>query len=176
MPESDEWISSQNNQTKMVPIPYKRPFIEMFEDIYMGIDEDFFSEEKILHLYGNVSRVIIQDTKSCESSECKKLRKISKMTRKFKRKLQRIFKSEKSGVKINKKIKNLLCKTTLRMIKMFQDVSNETTALVEKTSNIWRNEKKCYSNAQTRNGKYFRHSNLEIGNLGHDNEIKSCLT
>ena len=65
MPESDEWISSQNNQTNMVPIPYKRPFIEMLEDVHMGIKESFFSEKEIMHLYGKVSRDILKDIQDC---------------------------------------------------------------------------------------------------------------
>ena len=71
------------------------------------------------------------------------------MTKKVKKKFQKMYYSE---VKQNNKLKKFARKKTMKTIRMFQDVSSETTALVERSSNIWENETKCYSRGPTRSG------------------------
>ena len=63
------------------------------------------------------------------------------MTNTLKKKLKKMINSGEKKMKTFKKFASI---KTVKIIKMFQDVSNKFTALVEGSSNIWKNEKKCH--------------------------------
>ena len=52
-----------------IKIPYKKPYIEMYEDIRNGISEGDFSVEQITIFFEETSDLLFRDCKDCENSE-----------------------------------------------------------------------------------------------------------
>ena len=53
----------------LVPIPYKKPYIEMFEDIRDGILSGDFSVEQITIFFEETSGELYRDCKDCENGK-----------------------------------------------------------------------------------------------------------
>ena len=68
----------------------------MLEDIYTGIDENYFSEEEIMQLFGSLSRVVRRNSQNCKSSDCIILRQISRKTKVWKKKFRNIINSDEN--------------------------------------------------------------------------------
>ena len=116
----------------------------MFEDVYAGVKESLISEQEIMQLYGSVAKITMKNfqNKNCKSSECHKLRTISIMTRNLRRKYKRNIISDGNYIDNFKLFALKKIKNTLRK---FQNISDELTTLVERSSLIWKSEKECYN-------------------------------
>ena len=63
----------------LVEIPYKQPYIEMYEDIRNGLNEGDFSVEQITVFFEETSDMLFRDCKDCKNSE--EIRKVAFTTR-----------------------------------------------------------------------------------------------
>ena len=57
------------NVENLVAIPYKKPYIEMYEDIKSGIINGDFSEEQVISFFEETSGELYRDCKACENGE-----------------------------------------------------------------------------------------------------------
>ena len=63
----------------LLEIPYKQPYIEMYEDIRNGLNEGDFSVEQITVFFEETSDMLFRDCKECKSGE--EIRKVAFATR-----------------------------------------------------------------------------------------------
>ena len=63
----------------LIEIPYKQPYIEMYEDIRNGLNEGDFSVEQITVFFEETSDMLFRDCKDCKNSE--EIRKVAFATR-----------------------------------------------------------------------------------------------
>ena len=63
----------------LVEIPYKQPYIEMYEEIRDGINENDFSVEQITIFFEETSDLLFRECKDCKNSE--KIRIVAFATR-----------------------------------------------------------------------------------------------
>ena len=59
----------------LIEIPYKQPYIEMYEDIRNGLNKGDFSVEQTTVFFEETSDMLFRDCKDCESSE--EIRKVA---------------------------------------------------------------------------------------------------
>ena len=63
----------------LVEIPYKQPYIEIYEEIRDGINENDFSVEQITIFLEETSNLLFRECKDCKNSE--KIRIVALATR-----------------------------------------------------------------------------------------------
>ena len=63
------YCKDRDNDNHLPEIPYKKPYIEMYEDIKNGIIEGDFSVEQITIFFEETSDLLFRDCKDCKNSE-----------------------------------------------------------------------------------------------------------
>ena len=114
----------------------------MFEDFYTGIND--FSQTEIVDLYNNVTAIIKEDCGKCKKQygkkcNCKKLEKVSRITRSFGKNLE---KKMGSKGKAKRKFKKYALSRTKKTIEELKKLPDNTVSFVER-SFFSKNETKC---------------------------------
>ena len=113
----------------LVEVPYKEPFIQMFEDIMAGLVRDDFTVENLVNFFMIASEVTEEDSNDCKSSE---VREVADFTKTVYTKLQEMILNNSSY----KEIKEYSFYKSRHTKKLFDELPDEFICQVEGNSNI----------------------------------------
>ena len=116
-----------SNKTDMVTIPYKQPYIEMFEEIKMGIIMGDFSPTAVSEFFEISSGIFFKECKDCDSSA---IREAALMARKSAKRIR----AESASNSDPESIRETSIEATNQLLEKLRAISNATQAFVDKYS------------------------------------------
>ena len=116
------------NTTDHVPLPFKLPYIEMFEDIKEGIIENDFSPLAIQEFFDTTSQILMRECRNCNSEEIRRAAYAAKAGLKNIKDMNLHIYTDYEDVK------NSLINETELILKSLQAIPNTTLAFVDKFS------------------------------------------
>lgn len=147
-------VKLENTSVKdknIVEIPYKQPYIEMFNDIKKRFDGQIVSYEQVRIFLISAYKFILHDLKDCEMEKCKKMKKVARFLRSDEKRDRHLLKRlntkskyRKKGHSLIKYLKRKKVKKIRRTLRILNRVSDELTAKVHKKSSIIKSDKKCF--------------------------------
>ena len=116
-----------SNQTDMVTLPYKQPYIEMFEDIKMGIIAGDFSPTAVSEFFELSSGIFFKECKDCDSIA---IREAALMAEKSAKRVR----AESESNSDPESVKAASIEATDQLLEKLKAISNATQAFVDKQS------------------------------------------
>ena len=106
-------------------IPYKLPYIEMWEEVIEGINAGNYTNDELGEIFKSNQKALAKDCKSCEYLQLKKIKILAKKSAKKVRK-------ENSNVKA----KNIALKNAEKILKYFQDLPLSLVGIVDEDASL----------------------------------------
>ena len=117
------------NSTDHVPLPFKLPYIEMFEDIKDGIIEEDFSPLAIQEFFDTTSQILMRECKNCNYDVG--IKGAADATKAGLKNIKNMHLNIQTDYK---DVKNSLINETEKIINKLQAIPNTTLAFVDKYS------------------------------------------
>ena len=116
-----------SNKTDMVTLPYKQPYIEMFEDIKMGIIAGDFSPTAVSEFFEIQAGIFLKECKDCKSHAIWEAAMLAK-------KCAKRVRAESESNSDPESVKAASIEATDQLLEKLRAISNSTQAFVDKQS------------------------------------------
>ena len=114
--------------TNMVSLPYKQPFLNMFEDIQTRIANDFYDNKEIIAIFGETSEALKEDYKNC--GECSEVSSLSNYTSYALENLKDLEKQQPSSFKMS------ALSRSMEITRLLNEMPEDFVSFVEHSSEL----------------------------------------
>ena len=112
----------------MVSLPYKQPFLNMFEDIQTRIANNFYDNKEIIAIFGETSEALKEDYKNC--GECSEVSSVSNYTSYALENLKDLEKQQPSSFKMS------ALSRSMEITRLLNEMPEDFVTFVDKSSEL----------------------------------------